>query len=679
MIKFTLDFLEVDPALNWQDINFTIKTDKQYNLFLQYQEYTLDFDGSGFAYIYDKINNDTFCESIPCEIFSTCDKIDYLIFSGNILLTDCEVNERACTVKCKVVDKSFFSRINNNKNIRTALDSGKTKNGDVLTNCNQYTVDVYSVLSNTFKYEVECARVWDAFRYMIDFMSDNSIDFRSDAFAYTGIYGGIALTTGYRMRKGTVSALDGRWRQFSFLELYQEINKRIPLVLLVEDPYGKVGKPTIRIEPAEYRYSTNEVFNAQNIDEIITTFDTDKLYAKIKFGSPVDYNSIYKFPEAVTFYGFGEEEFHLLGTCNLDLTLDLTANWIVSSNLIEKMVQNLDQSYDSDIIILSTESLTFTTGRTTNTNFVNTTPDYYYYNELLNNDNISQRYGQDLSAELASYYATSTIGQVYAYADFPASNDNVHGTGFLFTIAEKGDFLTAESYDYGNYFDTTLHQYTALETAVYNFEAQITFQTGNSSTGTGIVLLQEYLTHYDSFGNEKTRYYFGPRNNYYTNSPYDHYLGLTASSNVYTATMNNVSISMVQGDYVKLFIRSIPVGTITSYNANFHYFNVQTGDCTWFLTLTDEATYLKCTATSIFGGIFNNVNPDDLRVKLHKFNYPMTEPEWLRILNNPIGNVKFAMNGQKIRNGWIQEIKYSPITGQAQFILNTSKATENGN
>jgi len=57
----------------------------------------------------------------------------------------------------------------------------------------------------------------------------------------------------------------------------------------------------------------------------------------------------------------------------------------------------------------------------------------------------------------------------------------------------------------------------------------------------------------------------------------------------------------------------------------------------------------------------------------------MTEPEWLRILNNPIGSVKFAMDGQKIRNGWIQEIKYSPVSGQAQFTINTSKETENGN
>jgi hypothetical protein len=677
MIKFTLDYIEVDPALNWQDINFTIKTDKQYNLFLQYQEYTLEFDGSGFAYLNDKIQNDSFCESIPCEIFSTCDKVDYLIFSGAILLTDCEVNERTCTVKCKVVDKSFFAKINNNKSIKTALDSGKTKNGEVLANCNQYTVSVYSVLGNTFKYDVECARVWDAFRYMIEFMSDNTIDFKSDAFAYYGQYGGIALTTGYRMRKGVVSALSGRWTQFSFLELYQEVNKRIPLVLLVEDPYGKVGKPTIRIEPAEYRYNTTEIFNAVAIDEIITNFDTDKLYAKIQFGSPVDYNSIYKFPEAITFYGFRDEEFHLLGTCNLDLTLDLTANWITSSNLIEKMVQNLDQSYDTDLVMLSTTSLTFTTGRTTNTNFINTVPAYYYYNELLNNDHISQRYGQNLSAELASYYATSTTGQVYAYANTPTGTNNAHGTGAYNSVDEKSDFLTAELYDYGNYFDTTTHRYTASETAVYNFEAQITFFTGNLSTGTSIVLFQHYIVHYDSSGTEKQRYHFGTRNNIYGASSDDQFWGFSASSGNYSASIPNVTISMVQGDYIKLFMRSIPNGT--GYNYNFHYFNVATGDVTWGIELDDQATYLKCTSTSIFGGIFNNVNPNDLRVKLHKFVYPMTEPEWLRILNNPIGNVKFAMDGQKIRNGWIQEIKYSPVTGQAQFILNTSKETENGN
>ena len=677
MIKFTFDYNEVDPALNWQDINFTIKTEKQYNLFLQYQEYTLEFNGSGFDYIYNKIQNESFCESINCEIFSNCNKIDYLIFSGSILLTDCEVNERTCTVKCKIIDKSFFAKINNNKNIKTALNSGKTKNGLSISDCNQYTVDVYSVINNSFKYDIECARVWDAFKYMIGFMSDNTIDFVSDAFAYNGQYGGIALTTGYRMRKGPVSAISGRWTQFSFLELYQEVNKRIPLVLLIEDPYGKLGNPTIRIEPAEYRYNTSEIFNAVAIDEIITTFDTDKLYANVKFGSPVDYNSIYKFPEAITFYGFREEEFHLLGTCNLDLTLDLTGNWIVSSNLIEKMVQNLDQSYDSDIVMLSTESLTSTTGRTTNSNFINTVPDSYYYNELLNNDHISQRYGQNLSAELASYYATSNTGQVYAYANTPASTDNSHGVGALNTVDEKDDFLNAESYDYGNYFDTTTHRYTASETAVYNFEAQITFKTGSNSTGTSIVMFQHYIVHYDSAGNEKQRFHFGTRNNFYGSNPDDHFWAFTANSGNYSASIPNVTISMVAGDYIKLVMRSIPNGT--GYNYNFHYWNAINGDVTWGIELTSAATYLKCTSTSIFGGVFNNVNPDDLRIKLHKFNYPMTETEWLRILNNPIGNVKFAMDGQNIRNGWIQEIKYSPITGQAQFILNTSKHTENGN
>lgn len=676
MIKFTLDYLEVDPALNWQDVAFTIKTDKQYNLYLQYQEYTLEFGGSGFAYIYDKIENDSFCTSIPCEIFSTCDKIDYLIFSGNIILTDCEVNERACTVKCKVVDKSFFSSINNNKNIKTALNSGKTKNGEVLADCNAYTVSVYSVLNNTFKYDVECARIWDAFNYFIGFMSDNNLAFRSDAFAYTGTYGGMAITTGYRMRKGEITDLTGRWVQFSFLELLQEVNKRIPIILLVEDPYGVNGKPTIRIEPYEYRYNTTTVFNAFNIDEIITSYDTDKLYAKIAFGSPVDYNNVYKFPEYITFYGFRDEEFHLLGTCNLDLTLDLTADWIVSSNLIEKMVQNLDQSYDSDIVMLSTTSLTFTTGRTTNTNFINSVPARYYYNELLNNDHISQRYGQNLSAEIASYYATSTTGQFYAFADIPASSNNIHSAGSLPSVDVKGDFLNAESYDYSNVFDPSTHRYTAQQTATYVLQAQISYQTTNSSYNTGKALFQQYLVHYDSAGNEKQRYFFGPRNNNFSSDENDHFWGLAPNMSG-VATLSSISISMIKDDYLKMYIRSIPDGT--GYNYNFHYFNVAIGDVAWYVVLDPLATYLKCTDSSLFGGVFNNVNPDDLRVKLHKFTYPVSEPEWLKILNNPIGIVKFAMNGQKVRNGWIQEIKYSPITGQAQFTLNTSKDTENGN
>jgi hypothetical protein len=224
MIKFTLDNTPVDSALNWQDINFTIKTDKQYSLYLQYQEYELEFNNSGFDYINGLINSESFCEQIVCEMFSNCVN-EYLIFSGIIFLNDCEVNERTCTVKCKVSDRSFFSMINNNKNIKTSLNSGRTKNGLDLANTLTYQIEVYGVNANTYKYTIDTCRVYEAFKYFISFMSDNNLDFDSDTF-YLGPWKELTITHGFRMRNGNSGDVDFEWPQFSFLELYEEINKR---------------------------------------------------------------------------------------------------------------------------------------------------------------------------------------------------------------------------------------------------------------------------------------------------------------------------------------------------------------------------------------------------------------------------------------------------------------------
>ena len=75
MIRFIFDTTNiVDPAANWEEVSSTIKRDEQYNLFLLYQEYTLNFIGSGFDYIMDKITNDGFCTQIDITIQSQCDQ-----------------------------------------------------------------------------------------------------------------------------------------------------------------------------------------------------------------------------------------------------------------------------------------------------------------------------------------------------------------------------------------------------------------------------------------------------------------------------------------------------------------------------------------------------------------------------------------------------------------------------
>lgn len=690
MIKFTLDYNLVDPALNWKDINFTIKTDKQYSLYLQYQDYDLEFAGSGFDYIISKINSDIFCEQIICEIFSTCET-DYLIFSGIIFLNDCEVNERACTVKCKVSDRSFFSMINNNKNIKTALNSGFTKNGEVLPDVVDYFIDVHSVNGDALKYQINGCRVYEAFKYMIGFMSDNKLDFRSDLF-YTGEFFDLAITHGFRMRNGASSATDFDWPQFSFLELFEEINKRIPLVVLVDDPYGVNGNPIVRIEALSYKYDAQNVAQAYDIDEIISSYDNDKLFAKVKFGGPVDTTLIYRFPEQITFFGFYQEEFHLLGTCNLDLTLDLTANWIVSSNIIENLVELGSQGYDDNLIIIDTTceihivmgNWVFINARTRNANFLNLLPAYYYYNERLTNKEIANRYGHDWAGALTSYYSQSVTGQCYVSCSTSLNNFANPNVPDTFNLVP----FDTESYDFGNYFNNATYIYTAAVNASYYVAAQVQF-SHTSWNGSGQGLHSVLLYHKDSTGAIKHIYPMDTTGNggTYTSSGislvggahpwYGTAILLPGSSVMFNAYLAPIVIQMVAGDYLEVeknyWPYTVGPGSTPPY-APGQFIGSQKS----YVNNDINATYFKVLQTSIKGGTYTNPNINDIKVRKHSFTYPMTEAEWITILNNPIGNVKFAMKDQQIRTGWIQEIKYSPITGTAEFVLNTSNSTQYG-
>ena len=654
MIRFIFDTTNiVDPAANWEEVSSTIKRDEQYNLFLLYQEYTLNFIGSGFDYIMDKITNDGFCTQIDITIQSQCDQSWSTIFNGIIFISDCAVNEKKCEVKCKVSDKSFFSKVNNNKNIKTSLGGVFTKNLVPLAAASQYDLDVYNVTANALVRNVPCCRIEEAFNYFISFMTDSTVTFASSTFGVGGEWEGLCITTGERLRGITPTINLGQWSEFNFLTLFQEINNRIPIILLVENPFSN---PIIRIESLEYLYGSSNTFNATNIDEIITSYDNEKLYAIIKFGSPTDTITI-DFPESIDFFGFKTEEFHVLGTCNLDQSLDLSSDWVVSSNIIQQVVA-ASQDYDKDIILINSELTDISNGRTTNANFLNVTPARYHYNELLNNDNISQRYLPELSNSMASFYVDTKVGQAMGY-----SNANITHSVFN-TLEDFTGIILAEAYDYGNFFDSTTGIYTAQQPAVYQVTSGVTFNFGTQNL-VGYNVYQVWIEHYDQSNVLKNRYEIAAANQIINGERV--WAANYPANTIITKVLAPTAITMVTGDYLAMRIKSYPYGYLNQ--------GIALGAQLYQILSGLSRTYLKIIDTTIAGGVFNDVDPNNIKVQLHKFNYPMTQDDFNSVLNNPVGKIGFAMNNQQLRYGWIKELKYNHTSAMASFVLSTSKST----
>jgi hypothetical protein len=665
MFQFFLDGNLVESATNWKDVSSTIKRDNQQNLFLLFQEYDLTFDSTGYDYLIDKIQNDSFCTEVVVEIKKMCDD-DYLtIFNGILFISDCVVDERACTIKCKVNDKSFFSKINNNKNIKTSLDGAFTKLKQPITAIEQYDLEVFSVGSNSSVRTVIACRIEEAFRYFVDFMTESSVGFRSDTFGATGDWNGLCITVGERLRGVVPSVEDARWIPFSFLDLFNEINKRIPIVLLVEDPYTS---PIVRIESIEYLFGNSVTFFASSVYEIETSFDTSKLYALVKMGSPTDDTFTLDFPEDIDYFGFKKEEFHLLSSCNLDQALDLSANWIVSSNIIQRVVDPpLDQGYDDNTFLINSIYTDDNTGRTTNDNMFNITPPKYHYNALLNNASIADRYIEDLSASLASYYVNSKEGQMYAYRNGLLQHTNlVNSEDFNF-------FLNSESFDFGNNFDTLTAKYTAPQTATYNIKAQVTIIFGNFASGSGNFgnYYQFTVDHYDSSNNLLNRFYIGAHNTILgagSFAPGQYWAAGYSINTVLARSLNNQIINMNAGDYITMRIKSYPLTVAAN--------NIYTNGQLYTILTNASQTFLEVVDTSITGGTFLDIDPNLIKVQLHKFSYPMTQQEFNGVLNNPTGRIGFAMENQPYRYGWIKELKYNHTLSKADFVLTTNRESE---
>ena len=354
MIKIYLDGTLVDNPINWDELQSTLRRDDDFNSIFLTQESSLTFGGDGYEYLYSKLT-DSFCNVVELYVLDDCGGNNHVeILKGSVFVSDCTFNEKNCTVSTRVEDNSFYKSINNNKSIKFSPFTDRTKNAEVLNTATTYNLDVYSVVNPATLMRGNCqaVTVHEAFRTIISFMSDNTVGFTSSTFDVGGEWEGLCITSGYQLR----TAQNNPFPQFTFEELYNEIRSRIPIGIKVNDPYGS---PIIQIESAEYFFnsSVSDYFN--DIYEIITSVDQDKLYAIIKIGSTiVDDTLVYPFPEDIALFGFKQESFFISGECNIDTTLELINDWILSSNIIQKAVAG-DQTYDDNLFLSSILLLTF--------------------------------------------------------------------------------------------------------------------------------------------------------------------------------------------------------------------------------------------------------------------------------------------------------------------------------
>jgi hypothetical protein len=66
---------------------------------------------------------------------------------------------------------------------------------------------------------------------------------------------------------------------------------------------------------------------------------------------------------------------------------------------------------------------------------------------------------------------------------------------------------------------------------------------------------------------------------------------------------------------------------------------------------------------------YATATPPLFKFETVKFKYPLSYEQWVNIYTHQYGLIGYTVNGGAVEYGWIQELKYNPYTGIAEFIL----------
>ncbi len=321
----------------------------------------LDFYGQDFEFFYN-ISRTQACGLLPIDIQKkNGDTAAWeSIYNGVIFVNDIDFKLDSRIASCEIIDNSFIARVINNAETQIFTDWVTTKNGEPITplifNGN---VSIRDNLGNTYTNR-KGTRIYDLFKYHLDWMSDNNIDFESDYLVNNTAANDAWLISGISMRNGTINL-----PVLSFRDLMIDVHKMFHLYGYF---YNNNGRITFKVEPFDFFENQNGTIEVNNFKNFGLTGNPKAYYSKIDFGSlknvninttdegvPIDPNDdwFYSFLNEYML-GYGRRDsVALTTTCNNAESLNLKmARLIPDINSISDALLHPDNTdYDEDVFL----------------------------------------------------------------------------------------------------------------------------------------------------------------------------------------------------------------------------------------------------------------------------------------------------------------------------------------
>ena len=533
-------------------------------------------------------------------------------YEGIIHIID--INEWNATrevIKTPISDNNLSSYVFNNRNVKAYINAPKTKSGFVATPAtNVVNFDFFTPSTGTYGIlRSNVYTVFEAFTFLVDFMSDGEMTFSSPFFGVGGDKEFLMCASALHLANGS-----DVHPYVSFYELFTNLDKIYNLSMYID--YSN-AIPELVIDKTDNIYTETQNITFTDVRDVRISFDREKMYAFIDIGSEQWQSSnggTFTMPDA-NFLGFQDERYYIVGQCNIDRGLNLINDFIIDSNVIEDILVNKNDTYDETIVLIESDD-----GLQAKQydNFLGSTGKIY--NQGLNNYSKSVNYLGAIPNDMVKFISNDAN-------NFEADKTGTYAltTGVIIHPTEITDPA-------GNY-DTVTGRFTCPIGAegAYSFTVAYTGlnYTGTLGSNAGNIKLRHYSSGAVLLGEITI-------------------LDFTHTIVVIDFGGGTGVFAMEAGDYVEVY------GTagLTS--------------TTYFTSTTFSGQYID-----VEGGTFQTYNPNDYKVFNIEFEVPLTQAQY-RDIRDSITETITVKSGGKTFVGWVKNLRRNLVTGMSKIILRTS-------
>jgi hypothetical protein len=663
-IKFLIDGADRGQPTNADEFGVTVNENTEINARIVSFDNDLVFVGGVYEYLFGKLDQQGFCNLIQVDVQYQCAGVWKRLTNGYIILSECNFLLDKCQVKTKLYDASFSTKINNNKGIPFSMSGSLTKNLQAVTPPTPLIGFFFNPANGSHGGGyITGVSVYDAFKHLIACMSDNLIDFASDYFFFfPPIYyeSFLLLTNGEAINKRNNAET-----VISFETLYLALKKKLNLGMAFETQTN--GRPLLRIELASYFFESNPLVNLYDQPNIDLTFDKDRLYQAINFGSnPMlekeacdDGNTPCSFLQT-PFRGFRDETFGFTGECNTSKILNVKSDEVVfDTNVIENVFRFANETHKLNPFIVDCQWQDLISEYRAN-RFDPYSIGQTVYNGDFRNVQVSANWIDGFPNSLFSFLQNpfepvtteseaqmSDSSQVYLVGP-AAPNFNIFFR-FSLVIGNWLEFLTET--DPNNLFDG--ESYTCPYVGIYTVDTQLIFDRFPSGiVGRGFSII---ITHLNSDAQVIEEFFQAPT--------FD-----TGSIDAVTSYVKSFLCN--QGDLIRVDARTSYQTGIGPFPPDQRFLDTANIDG------IDYVSYFNVSGVPLLPEELEAVNIDDVRAYLYKFDRPLRMEEIEYILDNTSKPIKFGRWDDPLRviEGYIKTVNVKSIIKQdASIELKSNK------